>query len=77
MNPNNLEMQKPMKTSHSTAGLLARVAKGVVSFVANIFPQSARKDDVRIGKVSQTTAIRTLYDVIFAAPLLLLFKGNE
>ena len=61
------------KPSNLAAGLLARVVRGVVSFVANLFPQSARKEGVRPEKVSrlralsQTTAVGTLYGLLFAS----------
>ena len=67
--------QNPAKPSNSTAGLLARVVKGVVSFVANLFPQSACKEGVRPEKVSrlnelsQTAAIGTIYGLLFAGLL--------
>ncbi len=80
MEQNETRTQNPAKPSNSTAGLLAHVAEGVVSFVANLFPQSARKEGVRSGQESfrlralfQTTAIGTLYGLLFAGLLLALF----
>lgn len=63
---------------NSTAGLLlVRVTKGVVSLVANLFPQSARKEGHRVERVSrlreisQTATIGTLYGLLFAGLILL------
>ena len=53
------------------------MTKGVVSLVANLFPQSARKEGHRVERVSrpreisQTATIGTLYGLLFAGLILL------
>ena len=62
--------------SDSAAGLLARMVKGVVSFLQNLLSPLTRKEGVRAEKVSrlrelsQTTAVGTLYGLLFAALVL-------
>lgn len=76
MEQNETETLLLAMPSNSTAGLLARVVKSVVSFLQNLlFPQT-QKEGVRAEKVSrlralsQTTAIGTLYGLLFASLLL-------
>ena len=76
MKQNETAPQNPAKPGNSTAGLLTRMAKGVVSFLQNLlFPQT-QKEGVRRGQVSrlrelsQTTAVGTLYGLLFAGLLL-------
>ena len=77
MEQNETETQNPAKPSNSTAGLLVRVVKGVVSFLPNLLSPLTRKEGVRCGQevsrlraLSQTTAIGTLYGLLFAGLLL-------
>ena len=77
MEQNETGTQNPAKPSNSTAGLLARVVKGVVSFLQNLLSPLTRKEGVRCGQevfrlrtLSQTTAIGTLYGLLFAGLLL-------
>ena len=63
--------------SHSAAGLLARMVKGVVSFLQNLLSPQTRKEGVRCGQkafrlreIFQTTAIGALYGLLFASLLL-------
>ncbi len=75
MEQNESAMQKLAMPSHSTAGLLARMAKGVVSFLQNLLSPLTRKEVVRRGQVSrlralsQTIAVGTLYGLLFAGLL--------
>ena len=66
--------------SDSAAGLLARVIKGVVSFLQNLLSLLTRKEVVHCGQevfrlraLSQTTAVGTLYGLLFAGLLLMPF----
>ena len=70
--------------SHSTAGLLARVVKGVVSFLQNLLSPQTRKEGVRRGpkafrldEIFQTAGIGTLYGLLFASLLLMPFQTHR
>ena len=52
MEQNETGTQNPAKPSNSTAGLLARVVKGVVSFLQNLLSPQTQKEGVRCGQVS-------------------------
>ncbi len=83
MEQNETGTQNPAKLSNSTAGLLARVVKGVVSFLQNLLSPLTRKEGVRGGQVSrlralsQTTAVGTLYGLLFAGLLLMPFQMHR
>ena len=76
MEQNETATQKLAKPSNSTAGLLARVVKGVVSFLQNLLSPLTHKEGVRAEKVSrlraffQTAGIGTIYGLLFAALVL-------
>ena len=64
MESNKLEIQKPTKTNHSTAGLLACMAKGIVSFLQNLLsslsrarraPVAAKKSPVSVHSKTRAT----------------------
>ena len=84
MEQNESTTQKLAKPSISAAGLLARMAKGVVSFLQNLLSPLTRKEGVRtdqevfrLREVSQTTAIGALYGLLFAGLLLLPFQPHR
>ena len=61
-------------------GILAKTAKGIVSFLQNILPSQTQKEGVRpvqkafrLGAIFQTAGIGTLYGLLFAGLLLLPF----
>ncbi len=81
MEQNETRTQNPAKPSHLAAGLLGRMVKGVVSFLQNLLSPLARKESVRCGQevfrlraLSQTTAIGTLYGLLFTGLLLMPFS---
>ena len=84
MEQNESTTQNPAKPSISAAGLLARVGKGVVSFLQNLLSPLTRKEGVRRGQevfrlreVSQTAGIGTLYGLLFAGLLLAPFQPHQ
>ena len=81
MEQNETRTQKLAMPSSSAAGLLARMAKGVVSFLQNLLSPLTRKEGVRtdqevfrLRELSQTTAIGALYGLLFAGLLLAPFQ---
>ena len=76
MEQNETETLLLAMPSNSAAGFLARVVKGVVSFLQTLLSPQTRKEGVRRGQVSrlralsQTTAVGTLYGLLFAGLLL-------
>ena len=84
MEQNETRTQKLAKPSHSTAGLLARVVKGVVSFLQNLLSPQTCKEGVRpvpkafrLPEIFQTAAIGTIYGLLFAGLLLMPFQSHR
>ena len=71
------------KPSNSAVGLLARMAKGVVSFLQNLLSPLTQKEGVcaekvsRLRALSQTTAIGTFYGLLFAGLLLMPVQSHR
>ncbi len=64
-------------------GILAKTAKGIVSFLQNLLSPLTRKEGVRCGQVSrlatifQTAGISTIYGLLFAGLLLMPFQSQR
>ena len=83
MEQNETGTQNPAKPSNSTAGLLGRMVKGVVSFLQNLLSPLTQKEGVcaekvsRLRALSQTTAVGTLYGLLFAGLLFAPFQSHR